>query len=77
MGENNSKWSNWQRISLKNIQATPAAQFQKKKWPNQKMGQRKTDVSPKKTHRWLTNTRKDVQHHSLLEKCKPKSQWGT
>ena len=24
----------------KNIQATPAAQFQKNKWPNQKMGQR-------------------------------------
>ena len=40
MGENNSKWSNWQRINLKNIQATPAAQFQKNKRPNQKMGQR-------------------------------------
>ena len=40
MGENNSKWSNGQRIDLKNIQATPAAQFQKNKWPNQKMGQR-------------------------------------
>ena len=38
MGENNSKWNNWQRINLKNIQATPAAQFQKSKWPNQKMG---------------------------------------
>ena len=40
MGENNSKQSNWQRINLKNIQAAPAAQFQKNKWPNQKMGQR-------------------------------------
>ena len=40
MGENNSKQSNWQRINLKNIQATPAAQFQKNKQPNQKMGQR-------------------------------------
>ena len=40
MGENNSKWSNWQRINLKNIQAAPAAQCQKNKWPNQKMGQR-------------------------------------
>ena len=29
MGENNSKWSNWQTANLKNIQATPAAQFQK------------------------------------------------
>ena len=25
MGENNSKWSNWQIINLKNIQAAPAA----------------------------------------------------
>ena len=38
MGENNSKWSNWQIINLKNIQATPAAQFQKNKWSNQKNG---------------------------------------
>ena len=40
MGENNSKQSNRQRINLKNIQATPAAQFQKNNWPSQKMGQR-------------------------------------
>ena len=40
MGENNSKWSNWQTTNLKNIQATPTAQFQKNKWPNQKMDQR-------------------------------------
>ena len=40
MGENNSKWSNWQTTNLKNIQATYAAQFQKNKQPNQKMGQR-------------------------------------
>ena len=33
-----------------------------------------TDISPKKTYRWLTNTRKDAQHHSLLEKCKSKPQ---
>ena len=29
MGENNSKWSNWQTINLKNIQAAHAAQYQK------------------------------------------------
>ena len=40
MGENNSKWSNWQTTILKNIQATYVAQFQKNKWPNQKIGQR-------------------------------------
>ena len=37
---NNSKWSNRQRLNLKNIEAAHAAQFQKNKWPNQKMGQR-------------------------------------
>ena len=31
----------------------------------------------KKTYRWLINTWKDAQHHSLLEKCKSKPQWGT
>ena len=31
LGENNSKRSNRQRINLRNIQATPAAQFQKNK----------------------------------------------
>ena len=31
LGENNSKRSNRQRINLKNIQATPAAQLQKNK----------------------------------------------
>ena len=76
MGENNRKWSNWQRINLKNIKAAYAAQYHKNKPTNQKMGQR-TDISPKKIYRWLTNTWKDAQHHSLSEKCKPKSQWAT
>ena len=40
MGENNSKWSNWQIINLKNIQTAPAAQFQENKELNQKMGGR-------------------------------------
>ena len=40
IGENNSKQSNWQRTNLKNIQATPEAQFKKNKRPNQKMDPR-------------------------------------
>ena len=32
--------------------------------------------SPKKTYRWWLNTWKDVQRHSLLEKCKSKLQWA-
>ena len=34
-----------------------------------------TDISPKKTYQWLTNTRKEAQHHSLLERYKSKPQW--
>ena len=40
MGENNSKQSNLQKINLKKIQAANAAQYQKSKRLNQKMGQR-------------------------------------
>ena len=39
IGENNSQWSKWQITNLKNIQAIPAAQIQKNKLPNQKMGE--------------------------------------
>ena len=50
MGENNSKRSNWQRINLKNIQATPAAHLQKNKQPNQKMGQRTKQTFLQRRH---------------------------
>ena len=40
MGENICKRSNWQRINLQNIQAAHAAQYQKNKQPNPKMGGR-------------------------------------
>ena len=39
MRDNNNKRSNGQLINLKNIQPNPAAQFQKNKRPNQKVGQ--------------------------------------
>ena len=50
LGENNSKRSNRQSIYLKNIQATPAAQFQKNKRPNQKMGQRTKQIFLQRRH---------------------------
>ena len=33
-----------------------------------------TDMSPEKTSRWPRGTRRETQHHSLLEKCKSKPQ---
>ena len=50
MGENNSKGSNGQGIDLKTIQATPAAQFQKNKRPNQKGGQRTKQTFLQRRH---------------------------
>ena len=40
MGENNSKWNNWQRINFQNIQTAYTTQCQKNKQPRQKVGKR-------------------------------------
>ena len=37
MGENNSKWNNWQRINFQNIQAAYTTQYQKNNQSNQKV----------------------------------------
>ena len=42
--------SNGQRINLKNIQATLAAQFQENKRPNQKVGQRTKQTFLQRRH---------------------------
>ena len=49
MGENICKQCDWQGINLQNTQTAHAAQYQKKKQANQKMGRRSKDISPKKT----------------------------
>ena len=53
MGENNSKWSNWQRINLHNIQAVHATQYQRNKLPNKKMGQRTKQTFLQRRHSCL------------------------
>ena len=71
MGENNSKWNKGQRINFQNILSTHTTQYQKKQTTQLKSGKKtKADISPKKAYRWLTKTRRNAQHHSLLEKCK-------
>ena len=72
MGESNSKWNNWPRINLQNIQAAQTAQYQKNKLPNQKVAKEVNRHFPKKIYRY---TWKDTQHRLLLEKCKSKLQW--
>ena len=49
-------------------------QTQDKKTKTTQSKSGKTDISPKKTYRWLTNIRKDAQPHSMLERRKSKLQ---
>ena len=37
MGENNSKWNNWQRLNFQKKQAVHTTQYQENKQPNQKL----------------------------------------
>ena len=75
MGENNSKWNNWQRINFQNIQVAHTTQYQKNKQPNQKVGKRPKQTFLQRRHTDGLQTWKDAQYHSLLEKCKSKPQW--
>ena len=43
---------------------------------NKQTTQTKNGHFSKEDIRWLTNTWKDAQHHSLIEKCKSKLQWN-
>ena len=64
MGENNSKWNDWQRINFQNIQAAHTTQHQKNKQPNQKVGN-----SPKETflQKWqMTNKHMKRRSTSLI-----------
>ena len=74
MWENNSKWNNWQRTNLQNIQAAHATQYQENKQSSQKVDERTKQTFLQRRHadgqQW-----NHAQHHSLLEKCKLKWQW--
>ena len=56
MGENNSKWNNWQRINFQNIEAAHTTQSQKNKSLDQKVGKRpKQTFLQRHTHGWQTH----------------------
>ena len=70
MGENNSKWNNWQRINFQNIQAAHKTQCQKNSIKN--FEEDLNRYFSKEDIQIVTNSRKNVRHCSLLEKCKSK-----
>ena len=79
MGENNCKWSNWQRINLQNIQAAYPAWYQKNSLIKKKKKNWAKDLNrycSKEDKQMANNNIKKTQHHSLLEKYKSKLQWG-
>ena len=52
MGENNSKWNNWQRINFQNIQASSYNSKPEKQTTQSKSGEKtETDISSKKIYR--------------------------
>ena len=75
LGEYNSKWNNWQRIKFQNIQVAHTTQYQKNKQPNHKIWKRPKQTFLQKDIQMANKHMKNVQHHSLLEKCKSKLQW--
>ena len=68
MGENNSKWNNWQRINFQNIQAAYAAHYQENKPPNQKVDRRSRQTFLQRSHA-ATAAAKSLQSCPTL--CNP------
>ena len=50
MGENNSKWKNWQGINLQNIQIAQANEYHKNEKPNQKVGKKPKQTFSQRRH---------------------------
>ena len=55
IGENNSKWNNWQRINFQNIQAAHTTQYQKNKQSNHKVGKRSKQTFLQRRHTQMAN----------------------
>ena len=61
-------------INLQNIQTAHAVQYQKNEQPSQNVGERTEQTFLQKDIQMANKHMKNVQHHSLLEKCKSKLQ---
>ena len=76
MRENICEWSNRQKVNLQDIYTAQGAQYKKHKQYNQKMDRRSKEISLQRRHTDGQKACERTQHHSLLDKRKPKPQWG-
>ena len=65
------------QLISKNIQATPEAQFQKNKWPSQKMGQRPNRHFSKEDIQMANKHMKRCSTSLIIREMQSKPLWGT
>ena len=73
MGENNSKWNNWQRIHFQNIQAAHTTQCQKNKQPDQKVGKRPKQIFLQRRHQMSNKHMKSCSTSLIIREIQIKT----